>query len=463
MLLQSHCTGTRNIDESAMPVQLPAGLPAIHATAPIWHAVPAVPFPRRPHGQRTLRRPNRAEHAPPTLLDVLIIPPRSAAGPHQVAVLGSPGLGDFLCAGPAYRALRAALPGARIHFIAPTRSRDLVRRFRALFNSHFEYPGFPGIGDVPFRPDVLARFLAMVQRQELDLAVNLTPDGTIANAFLALLDARRMAGSYVPGLWQPDPLTFAPVLGHAHEIHRRLAVTDGLGFPRVDRDRLAFPVTERDHDALEAEAPGVDLEPGTYAVVHSGAPHPAQRWPATDFAAVGDLLARQGLRVVLTGAAGERAVAASVGSAMRARSLDLAGRTSLGALGALIDGARLVVTNDTGVSQLAAARRAPSVIVFLATDPRRWAPLDDARHVAVGAGLAEGCGPGGRPGCAEAACDAARERGDRTVGPPVPAEMVLDAVARQLERFGGAQPDPESVGGHGDDETADARRAVQVA
>ena len=40
--------------------------------------------------------------------------------------------------------------------------------------------------------------------------------------------------------------------------------------------------------------------------------------------------------------------------------LDLAGRTTLWTLGALVDGAACVVCNDTGISHIAAARGRPS-------------------------------------------------------------------------------------------------------
>jgi ADP-heptose:LPS heptosyltransferase len=49
-------------------------------------------------------------------------------------------------------------------------------------------------------------------------------------------------------------------------------------------------------------------------------------------------------------------------------------------LGALIESARLLVCNDTGVSHVAAALGTPSVVVSLGAEVARWAPLDARLH-----------------------------------------------------------------------------------
>jgi ADP-heptose:LPS heptosyltransferase len=74
---------------------------------------------------------------------------------------------------------------------------------------------------------------------------------------------------------------------------------------------------------------------------------------------------------------------AAVAAASRSPVVPLAGATTLGGFAALLQDAAVVVTNDTGTSHLAAAVGARSVVVFLVTDPARWAPLTAGRNVAV--------------------------------------------------------------------------------
>jgi ADP-heptose:LPS heptosyltransferase len=91
------------------------------------------------------------------------------------------------------------------------------------------------------------------------------------------------------------------------------------------------------------------------------------------FARVADGLAERGWHVGVTGVPSEAALVGEVRAAMRAPSTDLCGRTSLGGFAALLRDAERLVSNDTGAAHLAAAVDTPSVTVFLAGDPVRWA------------------------------------------------------------------------------------------
>jgi ADP-heptose:LPS heptosyltransferase len=131
---------------------------------------------------------------------------------------------------------------------------------------------------------------------------------------------------------------------------------------------LGAPAPAADRQALGAFDGLGDLVRHTYVCVHPGARLASRRWYPERFAIVADSLAARGLRVVLTGTAAEAVAARRVAELMAATPVDLVGKTTFAALTALIDGARLVVTNDTGVRHVAAARRTPCVAVACGTD-----------------------------------------------------------------------------------------------
>lgn len=311
------------------------------------------------------------------------------ATPRIAIVRALPGLGDLLCILPACRAIRAALPRAEITLIGLPWARAFVARFPAYFDAFLEFPGYPGIVERPLAVRRLPGFLADAQERHFDLVLQMHGSGGASNPFALLLGARETAGFYVQGAFCPDPARFLLWTCEESEVQRYLRLAEHLGFPSYGED-LEFPILRQDRLELRQLDELHSLRVGDYACIHPGANDPARRWPPGCFAAIGDALAVQGLRVVLTGTAPEGGLTAAVARAMRAPSLDLAGRTSLGALAALLEGSRLLVCNDTGVSHLAAALWTPSVVIFLSSDPLRWAPRNRGLHRVVDGRMTHG-------------------------------------------------------------------------
>jgi len=299
--------------------------------------------------------------------------------PRRVLVLRALKLGDMLCAVPALRALRAALPRAEIVLVGLPWARELVQRFPAYLDGFRALPGYPGLPEQPVDVAAVPPFLAALQAERFDLAIQLHGSGGVTNPLTALFGARRLAGFCAPGGWCPDPDLFLPWPDRGLEVRRLLELTSFLGAPRRG-EHLEFPVPARDEEALRRALGPEELRPGEYVCVHPGASVPQRRWPVERFAAVAAVLARRGLRVVLTGTAAEAELTAAVARPLRHRGLDLAGRTDLGAAAALLRGARLLVCNDTGVSHLADALGVPSVVLSTGDNPQRWAPVDGRRH-----------------------------------------------------------------------------------
>jgi ADP-heptose:LPS heptosyltransferase len=294
-------------------------------------------------------------------------------------VLRGLALGDMLCAVPALRALRAALPKTHIVLIGLPWAREFVGRYGNYLNGFLEFPGFPGLKERIPNLGQIPGFLRTAQQARFDLAIQMHGSGILTNSVTALLGARQMAGFYQPGHWCPDSERFLLYPDQEPEVRRPLRLLEFLGIPLCG-EALEFPVGEADHESLRAIPQARRLSPGTYVCIHPGASVAARRWRPEGFAAVADSLVQNGLKVVITGSLAEAELAESVRRQMKMTAICLAGRTSLGALAALLSGARLVVCNDTGVSHLAAALRVPSVITVLSSDPRRWAPQDAHRH-----------------------------------------------------------------------------------
>lgn len=308
----------------------------------------------------------------------------SASGglPQRIAVLRALQLGDLLCAVPAFRALRSAVPEAKITLICLPWANGFAIRFGRYIDEFLEFPGFPGLPERTFAAKQFPDFLARAVESQFDLAIQMHGSGSFVNPLLLLLGARRNAGYYLPGEWCPDVARFLAYPQELPEVRRHLALMEFLGVPPCGEE-LEFPLLESDRHELAALDEARSLEPGTYACIHPGARYASRRWGAERFATVADWLCQRRLRVVITGSADEIDLANTVETAMSGPSINLAGRTSLGALAALIGDARLVVSNDTGISHVAAALKVPSVVVVTGSDPKRWAPLDRERHQIV--------------------------------------------------------------------------------
>lgn len=297
-------------------------------------------------------------------------------------------LGDLLCAVPAWRALRRAFPDARIVLAGLPWARDFVERFRHVLDAFIEFPALPGLPEREPDPPAVPRFLAEVRAARFDLALQMHGNGSIVNPVVALSGAAHVAGFYLSNHCCPDSARFIPYPEEEPEVRRHLRLVQFLGVP-LDGETLEFPITEADEAAASDVTGTASLARGGYAIVHPGARSESRRWPAESFGRVASDLTRRGLRIVLTGSRDEAGLTRTVASFVAGQSIDLAGRTDLGALAVILRDARLVVCNDTGVSHLAAALRVPSVVVFSGSETRRWRPLDWRLHRAVRAAEGE--------------------------------------------------------------------------
>jgi heptosyltransferase-2 len=241
---------------------------------------------------------------------------------------------------------------------------------------------------------------------------------SFSSALIACLGGSRRRIGYRKGgrgLLITDPVPF--------DLHRKIHLSEeyarfAAAYRDAGPDDIPAPSIVPPYDWKEKVA-RLGLE-GRYAVYAAGAKYgPAKMWPGERFITLASRLKREeGLMPVMTGSPAEQAYLEEMSAA--AGGLNLAGRSGIGDLMAVMRGAELAVGNDSGPVHVSAAMGVPTVAIFGSTSPRWTAPR--GRNVSVVAAGAE-CSPCFMKKCPE---------GDTHCLADIRAEKVFEAAVETM-------------------------------
>ena len=346
-------------------------------------------------------------------LDRRAFPAADVSRVRRVLVFSTTAIGDTLMNTPAIRALRKALPAARITAVADRRRADLLRH-----NPHLDhlivYPG-------KFRRvRSLVRELRAVQPDWAIILHGNDPDIPI----LAYL-----SGAPIRAGWSESRFSFLltqplEIPKNLPFVRRRTEMIERLGV-KSDGDETEFhlpPDAGRRLETRLAEL-GASLEEG-FVALHPFGSRRSKWWPADDARAFVGLIAREtGRRCVVLGGEREREAAARFFGDHPDRPAILCGALNLIELGALLVRSMALISTDSGPMHLGFALGVPTVALF---GPEDW------RDYGVGArrGAATflmGEAPCPRP-CKKKECDQPGHPCMSSIG----VEMVLGAVRDRI-------------------------------
>lgn len=285
-------------------------------------------------------------------------------------------LGDVLMTTPAIRALRASGQDRRLTLLASRAGAALGPHLPDLDDVLvYDAPWVKNAADDPAED---RRMIEVLRQRNFDAAVIFT---VYSQSPLPAAMMCRLAG--IPKVlahahenpyrllshWVRDP---EPARHVRHEVQRQLDLVATVGASCADT-RLAFATHDADRRSLGVILARHGLSPARgWIVAHCGASAASRRYRPALYARAISLLHACGLKVVLTGSAGERALTAGILAqcAPRSHVIDLAGQLSLGELACLIEDARLLISNNTGPAHMAAAVGTPLVDLYALTNPQ---------------------------------------------------------------------------------------------
>ena len=355
----------------------------------------------------------------------------SAAVPKRILVRGVNWLGDAVMSTPALLRLREAHPRARITLFTPAKLAGL-------------WPHHPALDAViAFEPgESVWRVAQKLRREKFDLALVLpnSPRSALEVWLAGIPERVGYAAKWRRGLLTrivpqragavemrkrsvaeikriiefsnaSEVARDAALAASAvHHLHQYLHLTAAVGAnPTPVAPRLEVTAIEVAEAAdgwlsglrnkLDADAPG---QPVVFLGLNPGAEYgPAKRWPAENFAAVTRAVSERVSNAswLIFGGPHDWKLCDEIAQAVPGRAINLAGKTSLRELMALLKGCEVLLTNDTGPMHVAAAVGTRVVALFGSTSPELTGPglPGNARHSLLRADVA--CAPCFRREC----------------------------------------------------------------
>ena len=342
----------------------------------------------------------------------------SPPAPQRILVRGVNWLGDAVMTTPALRRLREKFPAAHISLLTQEKLAGLWQAHPGI-DAVINFTRGESIWQVAGRLRAgqfqLGIALPNSARSAIELWLARIPQrlgygGGARNLLLTQVVRRRVGALHMRKrsdaeirrlITSGDAATPKPAQAADHHIHHYLHLLAALGCaPEPVAPELVVPDAEV-RAAREKFGLAVDDRP--WFGLNTGAEYgPAKRWPRERFVAAAVLLQRRTCcRWLVLGGSGDVDLAGGIAAEILAAAkhtepaagpdevVNLAGKTSLRELCALLKACRVLLTNDTGPMHVAAALGTPVVALFGSTSPELTGPglPGDSRHRLLQAGV----------------------------------------------------------------------------
>jgi heptosyltransferase-1 len=304
----------------------------------------------------------------------------------NILIIKPSALGDIVQALPALSALRRSFPDAEISWLVRPEFAPLIENHPHLtriipFDRKL-------LGKAWFHPGAFKTLLSLfgrLRRSEFDAVFDF--QGLFRTAFFARISGCRKR--FGPANAREFSRIFythriEKPADSPHVVDHYMNLVRAAGGASTDVEFIV-PLDATAKNSVEKILTAHNIASQTYVVFVPGSAHADKCWPIDRFAALAEKLSSDHkLSIVATGSSSEASLVESLVRSAKTPIINLAGRTSIAELVALLRDAALVVSNDTGPGHIASALGTPMVMIFGWSNPALIAPYHrDAAVVAI--------------------------------------------------------------------------------
>lgn len=298
---------------------------------------------------------------------------------NRLLIRGVNWVGDTILTYPSVQQLRILFPRSHLTVVVPDHLVDLWRTFPYID----EIVSFRKEMKInPFWEDL--KLIQILKRKSFDLAIIFPRSFHSAfQIYLTGIPIRIGYQSEGRSLFLTHGIPRTEEVLHIHRIYYYQKLIDLLGkIENLPPPKLFLRVEDREWADQTLKNFGISngelligMNPGaTYGV--------AKCWPSERFGELGKRLSEKlKVKILLFGKKEEQSIIGEICKSLGKNGIDLAGKTSLLQLAALLERCHLLITNDTGTMHMAAAVGTPVVAIFGSTNPATTGPWGEEHTI----------------------------------------------------------------------------------
>jgi len=303
----------------------------------------------------------------------------------KILIIKPSALGDIVTAMPAACCLAENFPDARIHWFVRPEYSPLLENHPCVHKTIiFDRKK---LGKWWYKPAAFAQLVRLIKQlreEKYDIVFDF--QGRFRSAIFAWFSACKKRIGMAPtqeltGIFYTQKIKQLPNTVHLVDYFLDMVCAAGAKRTKVQFGLKPQPQAIAEIQKILSEN---QVDKNNYAVFVPGATVETKIWPLENFAALAEKVYKKyQCGIVAVGVESEREIVENLRKITGVPVINLAGKTNIPQLIALLAGAKVVISNDTGPAHIAAALGVPMVLIFGFTNPARVGPYSRPQTIAA--------------------------------------------------------------------------------